>query len=424
MSESQVLNAIKQICDEKGISLESVIETIEAALAAAFRKDFGNKMQNIKVEFDPNTTKFKVFDVKTVVEDVPEEVLAELEQKETKKEDAKRENKTTEETEEEKKFNPKTEIQISEAKKLKKDAKLEDVIKTELKVPGDFGRMAAQTAKQVITQKIREAERETLFHEFKAKEGDLVMATVQRHEGRVVLVDLGRTTAIMPQEEQIIRERYSPGDHIKVYILSVEQTTKGPSIIISRSHPNIVKKLFELEIPEIASGTVEIKGIAREAGARSKVAVWTDQENIDPIGSCIGQRGARVHTIISELKGEKIDIILYDDDPQVYIKNSLSPAKILEIKINDKEKTSLATVAEDQLSLAIGKSGQNVRLAAKLTGWKIDIISDKGEKITPENLDGETDEKKTEEKPAAENPEKKPEKKDKPEKKTKAKKKK
>ncbi|MBU1164813.1 transcription termination factor NusA [Patescibacteria group bacterium] len=391
MSETQVLEAIKQICDEKGIAVDSVFETIEAALAAAYRKDYGNKMQNIKVEFDRKSTDFKVFDEKEVVEDQPEEVLEEIE-KEEKTEKDKKDNtvnkdsgEDSEGVEEKTKFNPKTQIQISDSKELKKGAKIGDIIKTELKVPGDFGRMAAQTAKQVITQKIREAERDTLYTEYKQKEGEIIMATVQRREGRVVLIDLGRLTAIMPSEEQIDRERYNPGDHVKVYILSVTQTTKGPEIIVSRSHPNIVSKLFELEIPEIAAGTVEIKGISRESGARSKVAVFTDQESIDPIGSCIGQRGARVHTIISELKGEKIDIILYDEDPTVFIKNALSPAKILEIKTNEKTKEALATVAEDQLSLAIGKAGQNVRLAAKLTGWKIDIVSDKGEKVTAES---------------------------------------
>jgi len=408
MSETQILAAIKQICDEKGIAIESVFETIEAALAAAYRKDFGNKMQNIKVEFDHETTDFKVYDIKEVVEDQPEEELAELEAgEEEKKEDKKKkdddkkkkdEKKSKEDDgedddEEKKRFNPKTQLQISEAKDIKKGAKIGDIIKTNLEVPGDFGRMAAQTAKQVITQKIREAERETMFIEFKSKEGEIIMATIQRREGRLVLVDLGKLTSLMPPEEQIDGEKYSPGDHVKVYILSVAQTTKGPEVIVSRSHPNIVKKLFELEIPEIASGVVEIKGISREAGSRSKVAVFTDQENIDPIGSCIGQRGARVHTIISELKGEKIDIVLWDEDPVVFIKNSLSPAKILDIKIDEKENSALATVAEDQLSLAIGRAGQNVRLAAKLTGWKIDIATDKGETITAESKVKDEEEK-------------------------------
>src|SRR3989338_5295832 len=266
-------------------------------------------------------------------------------------------------------------------------------------MPGDFGRMAAQTAKQVIIQKLRETERETIFQEFKQREGEILVGTVQRREGNLVLIDLGRTTALLPPEEQIRNENYTPGGHFKVYILSVNQTTKGPEIIVSRSHPEIVKKLFALEIPEIASGVVQVKAISREAGSRTKIAVATDQENIDPIGSCIGQRGARIQTIISELKGEKVDIIKYSEDPKEFIANALSRAKITEIKINEAEKTAVVKVREDQLSLVIGRWGQNVRLAARLTGWKIDIVSDAGKKIEVEEMGEET---KAEEKPEAE----------------------
>jgi len=406
MDQSSIAEAVKQICDEKGVPIESVVQTIEAALAAAYRKDFGEKNQNIKVEFDLNTGKIKVFDIKTVVEDVPEEELEEAikkegeEKKETAQKDDKKEKKEdgdkkeskedkkakTEEEEEEdaKRFNPKTDIQISDAQKIKKSYKIDDEIKTQLEVPGDFGRMAAQTAKQVIIQKLRETERETLYQEFKGQEGEILVGTVQRKEGNLVLIDLGRLTALLPPEEQIRNEGYAPGGHLKVYIISVSETTKGPEVIVSRSHPEIVKKLFALEIPEIANEVVEIKSVAREAGARSKIAVWTEQENIDPIGSCIGQRGARIQTIISELKGEKVDIIKYSDDPAEYIANALSPAKIIDIKINEEENSAVAKVAEDQLSLAIGKAGQNVRLAAKLTGWKIDIASEGGEKVEAE----------------------------------------
>ena len=393
MDQKSVAQAVKQICDEKGIAFEAVIETIEAALAAAYRKDFGEKNQNVKVEFDLQTGTSKIFDVKTVVEDVPEEVLAaELEAAEQRAErresfrdriDHRKEEKTEAkpaagegaEGEEVKRFNPKTDLQISDAKKIKKSYKLGDVIKTPLSTPGEFGRMAAQTAKQVITQKLRETERETLFQEYKDRAGEILVGTVQRREGRLVLIDLGRITALLPPEEQIHTESYTPGGHLKVFILSVEQTTKGPQIVVSRAHPEIVKKLFALEIPEIANGTVGIKAIAREAGSRSKVAVWTDEENIDPIGSCIGQRGARIQTIISELKGEKVDIIKYSDDAAEFISNALLPAKVIEVVLNEDSKTATAKVGEDQLSLAIGKGGQNVRLAAKLTGWKIDIIS-------------------------------------------------
>ena len=422
MDQGAIAEAVKQICDEKGISFESVLETINAALAAAYRKDFGEKNQNIEVDFDLETGQIKVFDIKTVVEDVPEEELAaqqaeaeaeaeakaSREPKPLKKEDVPAEKKTksetdsdeTEDEEEERRFNPKTDLQISDAKKLKKTAKLGDVIKTDLELPGDFGRMAAQTAKQVITQKLRETERATLYEEYKDREGEIIVGTVQRREGRTVLIDLGRMTAVLPGDEQINDENYTPGGSFKFYIVSVASTTKGPEIILSRSHPDIVRKLFTLEIPEIANGTVEIKGIAREAGHRSKVAVWTDEENIDPIGSCIGQRGARIQTIISELKGEKVDIIKWSEDPVEFIANALSPAKIEKITLNEDEKTATAQVDETQLSLAIGKAGQNVRLAAKLSGWRIDVVTDgqskakgdDGEETTTES-EAETTEK-------------------------------
>lgn len=396
---SEITQAIKQICDEKGISYDSVMETIKAALGAAYRKDFGNKLQNIQVEFDPETLKLEVFDVKTVVEDVPEEELeaieiSDSEEEKKQKEDLKKTKKYEElpegikaepgnsagNEEEKKHFNPKTEIQIKDAKEIKKSHAIGDIIKTQLEVPGSFGRMAAQTAKQVIIQKLREAERETVFNEFKNKENIILVGTVQRREGRMVFVDLGKATALLPMEEQIAREPYAPGEHLKVLVVSVNKTTKGPGIIVSRSRPELVGKFFEMEIPEIASGVVQIKGVSREAGSRTKIAVWTDQDNIDPIGSCIGQRGARVQTIISELKGEKVDIILYSEDPEEYISNALKPAKITSMKLSKEIKSAVVHVPEDQLSLAIGKSGQNVRLAARLTGWKIDIETDGGDK--------------------------------------------
>ena len=400
MDQQSIAEAVKQICDEKGVPLEAVIATIEAALAAAYRKDFGEKNQNIKVEFDLNTGKIEVFDVKLVVEDLPPEVLAQMEAEKLEREETKKSKKeekkeiaekiqkdsateTAAEGEEIKRFNSKTEIQLKDAILIKKDAQVAEEIKTELPVHGDFGRMAAQTAKQVIIQKLRETEREALFAEYKGREGEIVVGTVQRREGSLVLIDLGRITALLPPEEQIRSENYMPGSHFKVYIVAVTTTTKGPEVIVSRSHPEIVKKLFALEIPEVASGVVQIKAISREAGSRTKIAVWTDQENIDPIGSCIGQRGARIQTIISELKGEKVDIIKYSDDPAEFITNALSPAKITQMKIDEEHKIATAKVAENQLSLAIGKAGQNVRLAAKLTGWKIDIISTE-EKIVEE----------------------------------------
>jgi len=395
---SDITNAIKQICEEKNLSYEAVLETIESALAAAYRKDFGEKNQNIKVEFDPETGKSKVYDVKTVVEDMPEEIMAEDEEKDGAEAKEAKTEKTEENkaaaaapeaeadsealTEEVRKFNPKTELQIKDAKLIKKTAKVDDVIKTKLTVPEAYGRMAAQTAKQVIIQKLREAEREMIFSEFKDKEHEVVAGVVQRREGNVVLVDLGKAVGVLPVEEQIMGERYRPGDRIKIYVKYVGTTNRGPEIILSRTSEEILKKVFYLEIPEIANGLVEIKAVAREAGNRSKVAVAANGENVDPIGSCVGQRGARIQTIISELGGEKIDIIEYDEDIAKFITHALSPAKVLSVELNKEEKKAVAKVNEDQLSLAIGREGQNVRLAARLTDWKLDIVGEKAETKT------------------------------------------
>lgn len=397
MPQSPIEAAISQICQEKNLSEESVLQTIEAALAAAFRKDFGNKMQNILAEFNPKTGGVKVFDVKTVVEDLPEDyeeqlaALAEEKEKIKSQPDAgqsqaEKSSFVTDEGEEDedeiRRFNPKTEIQLKDAKEIDKKYKIGDEIVTPLEVPGEFGRMAAQTAKQVIIQKLREEERQNIYEEFKVLENQVINGSIQRREGRNVLVDLGHATAIMLPEDQVERERYNIGNRMKFYLRSVEQSSRGPQLIVSRSSKEIVGKIFEMEIPEIANNSIEIKSIAREAGNRSKVAIFTDDENIDPIGSCVGQRGARIQTIISELNGEKVDIILWDEDPVKFITNALSPAKIISIELkeseNEEEKVALATVKEDQLSLAIGRAGQNVRLASKLTGWKIDIVSDTG----------------------------------------------
>jgi N utilization substance protein A len=387
---SDITSAIKQICDEKNLSYEAVLETIESALAAAYRKDFGEKNQNIKVEFDPETGKSKVFDVKMVVEDLPEEELAEAEEAEEEPaKDEKRkkgapaapvkEEVAVEGEEEKKKFNPKTEIQISEAKALKKSSKIGDEIKTKLEVPAAYGRMAAQTAKQVIIQRLREAEREMVFDEFKDKENEVISGVIQRREAGLVLIDLGKAVGVLPPDEQIYGERYNPGDRIKIYVKEVRVTPKGPEVVLSRTSEEILKKVFYLEIPEISNGLIELKAVAREAGSRAKVAVFTNSDKVDPIGSCVGQRGSRIQTIIQELGGEKVDIIQYDDDAVRFITNALSPAKIVGVELNDQEKKAVVAVAEDQLSLAIGKGGQNARLAARLTGWKIDIVS-KGEK--------------------------------------------
>lgn len=375
MDKKQLAATVKQICDEKNISIESVIETIEAALAAAYRKDFGTKLQNIKVDFDLETGESQIFDIKTVVEDVPPELLDEngfliVPEGEEGAEDQPEES---EEDDDALRYNPKTDLQITEAKKLDKKYELGDVIKTALEIPEDYGRMAAQTAKQVIIQKLREAERQVQFEDFKGREGEMLTGTVQRREGYRVLVDLGNVTALLPQEEQVRGERYNIGDRIRVLLVSVEQTTKGPSIIVSRAHADVLRSLFEMEIPEIASGVVEIKAIAREPGSRSKVAVYTEDESIDPIGSCVGQRGARIQTIINELGGEKVDIIEWDEDIEKFLAQAISPAKADTIDINEEEKSAVIHVVSDQLSLAIGKAGQNVRLAVKLTGWDINI---------------------------------------------------
>lgn len=365
-----IASAIKQISDDKGIPQEQVVEALDAALAAAYRKDFGKKNDNIKVEFDIKKGTFRVFDIKEVVEDLKEgeeamddESIEEL-------------TRTSEEGEELRpRFNPKLHIMLTEALALKSDAVLGEEIKTELPAPdlNAFGRMAAQTAKQVLIQKDREAERSLLFNQFKEKQDTIAIGTVQRREEHRVLVDFGKVTAIMPLSEQISRERYNPADRIKVYVISVQSSAKGPEIIVSRAHPGFVKKIFEAEIPEISNGAIEIKAVSREAGQRAKVAVFSHQEAIDPIGSCIGQRGSRIQTIVTELGGEKVDLILFDEDSARYISNALSPAKVISIELDELAKLARVLVASDQLSLAIGKAGQNVRLASQLTGWNIEV---------------------------------------------------
>jgi len=367
---SDITSAIKQICDEKNLSYEAVLETIESALAAAYRKDFGEKNQNIKVEFEPETGGSKVFDVKIVVEDQPE---PEEESLEEGSEDLSSEASAQED--EEPKFNPKTMLSISEAKLIKKTAKIGDELKMQLEVPAAYGRMAAQTAKQVIIQRLREAERDMVFSEFKDKEAEVVTGVIQRRDGGVVFVDLGKAIGVLLPDEQIYGERYVVGERVKVYVKEVKLTSKGPEIVLSRTSDEILKKIFYLEIPEISNGLIELKSVAREAGARSKVAVFTSSDKVDPIGSCVGQRGARIQTIIQELGGEKVDIIQYDEDAAKFISNALAPAKISSVEVNPDDKRAVVTVNEDQLSLAIGKGGQNARLAAHLTGWKIDIVS-------------------------------------------------
>jgi len=378
-NSNNILAAIEQICQEKNISKEQVLEAIEQALASAFRKDFGTKQQNLKINFHPENGQMEVFDEKTVVEDLPEMEKLEIEQEEIPLIEKKTEDG---EENEKKRFNPKTEIQISEItgdkdwinvdEKIKK-IKIGDIIRKKLEITSDFGRIAAQTAKQVIIQRLREAERDMIYEKYKTLEGLVISGLIQRRERRSILIDLNDATALLPYYEQVEEESYRPDQKIKIYILSVEKSPKGPEIIVSRRHPDILRELFKMEIPEIANGAVEIKGIAREAGFRSKIAVWTKEESIDPIGACIGQRGVRIQTIIGEIGGEKIDIIEYNENIGKFIINSLAPAKVSSIEVNEKERFASVKIKRNQLSLAIGRDGQNVRLAAKLTGWRIDV---------------------------------------------------
>lgn len=396
--------AIAQIAGEKGISAEKIIESIEAAIAAAYKKEYGKKGQIIKAELNPGTGLVKFWQVKLVVsEDMiySEEELEKLKEKSASLTDMMIRQKEGEENEEQGKkvrFNPEKHIMLEEAKKIKSGIKTGEELEIPLEPKEDYGRIAAQTAKQVILQKIREAERDTIFNEYKSKEGEILSGIVQRIEGRNIYVDIGKTLGILPKEEQVPGEFYRPGQRLKFYILKVEETPKGPAVFLSRAYPKLVSKLFELEVPEISQGTVLIKSIAREAGFRSKVAVSSEEEGVDPIGSAVGQRGTRVMAVINELGGEKIDIIEYSDDPEKFIANALSPAKVLEVKIMPKNK-ALCIVPEEQLSLAIGKDGQNVRLAAKLTGWKIDIRAPgETEEIEEEKEEGDKEKSKQKEK--------------------------
>ena len=386
MELKSFLSAIAQIAEEKGIPLEKVIESIESAIAAAYKKEYGKKGQIIRAKLDPKTGKMRFWQVKLVVDKTmiySEKELRELKEKRTKKE-------KEEKKQEEKKvrFNPEKHIMIEDAKKIKSDIKPGEELILPLETKEKFGRIATQTAKQVILQKIREAEKEAIFNEFKSKEDQIISGVVQRVEPKAVYLDLGKAVGILPKKEQVPGEFYRPGQRLKVYILKVEQTPKGPMIFLSRAYPKIVTRLFELEVPEVSAGQVEIKSLAREPGSRTKIAVASKAEGVDPIGAMVGQRGTRVMAVINELGGEKIDIVEYSDEPEKYIKNSISPAKITEVKILPKNR-ALVIVPEDQLSLAIGKDGQNVRLAAKLTGWKIDVR-------TPEQIKKEEIEEKEE----------------------------
>jgi transcription termination/antitermination protein NusA len=338
---SELLDALDILEKEKGISRDVLVEAIEAALVSAYKRNF-SQAQNVRTDFNLMTGSMKVFARKEVVDEV---------------------------------FDSRLEISLEDARKTNPGYEVGDVVEIEV-TPKDFGRIAAQTAKQVVTQRVREAERGIIYEEFIDREDDIMTGIVQRKDGRFAYVSLGRTEALLPANEQMPNEKYNHNDRLKVYLTKVEKTTKGPQIFISRTHPNLLKRLFELEVPEIYEGIVEIKSVAREAGDRSKVSVYSDNPEVDPVGACVGPKGARVQAIVDELKGEKIDIVKYSKDPVEFVANALSPSKVLDVIVNEQEKSTVVIVPDYQLSLAIGKRGQNARLAAKLTNWKIDIKSE------------------------------------------------
>lgn len=386
MLDIKIFNsALEQLEEERGIPKEKILEAIEQALAAAYKKDYGKKGQIIRASFDQSSGKTEFSQVKIVVDDSTVRMVEESEEEDTTPKEPKEGAEGEEEQDLRPRFNPEHHILLEDARKIKKDAALDEEIVFPLEPKDDYGRIAAQTAKQVIIQKIREAEKVSVMGEYTGKKGEVVNGIVQRVEHGNVFVDLGRTVAILPAEEQIPGERYRQGGRIKAYVIDVTESPRGISIRLSRTHPQLIKKLFAVEAPEIASGVVEIKSIAREAGARSKIAVLTNDEKVDPIGACVGQRGIRVSTVTNELAGEKIDIIEWSSDPGTFVAAALSPAKIIDIKVNEEEKRAKVIVAEDQLSLAIGKGGQNVRLAAKLTGWRIDIEGAGGDVVVAVN---------------------------------------
>lgn len=377
MLDIKILHAtLDQLESEKMIPRARIIDAIEQSLAAAYKKDYGKKGQIVRATLDLETGEVSFLQVKRVVDEttvrppLTEEEIAQLGESHTF--DASPE--TEEETSEIRpRFDSEKHIYIEDARKIKAGVTLDEELVFPLESLEDFGRIAAQTAKQVIMQRIREAEKDSVFEEFQKHLGEIVSGVIQKVHRGMVIVDLGRVTGIIPKEEQIPGEYYKPGQRLKGYLYQVESTTRGISLKISRSHPRFIEALFAIESPEVAEGLVEIKSIAREAGSRSKIAVVSYDENIDPIGACVGQKGVRVNTVTSELSGEKIDIILWAEDPLEFVSNSLAPARVLDITLSEEEKIAHVDVAEDQLSLAIGKGGQNVRLAVKLTHWKIDI---------------------------------------------------
>lgn len=383
MFDLKVINSVvAQLEEERGIPREKSIEAIAMALATAYKREYGKKGQIIRASFDPNSGGVEFWQVKVVVS--REQVIMEGDE-----EMAHEEIKDADVEDIKIRFNPEQHMLFEDAKKIKKDAQIGDELIFPLEIKADFGRIAAQTAKQVIIQKIREAEKISVMGEFGQKEGEIVIGNVERVERGIVYINMGRALGIIPYEEQIPSERWKTGDRIRAYLYAVEETPKGIVLKLSRAHPKFLAKLFETETPEIAAGTVEIKAIAREAGSRSKVAVISHDPHIDPRGSMIGQHGVRVSTVTSELSGEKIDIVEWNEDPALFIEEALSPAEVVSLELIEEEHRAIVTVTEDEQSLAIGKGGQNVRLAAKLTGWKIDIKSTGGDTLSEEEPEEE-----------------------------------
>lgn len=370
MFDLKVIQAVLgQLEEERGIPREKIIEAIEAALATAYKKEYGKKGQIVRAKFDTATGEVEFFQVKVVVD--PEKVIFDDEAETLPPPTA------DGEMDERIRFNAEHHMLLEDAKKIKKGVEVDEEVIFPLEMKDDYGRIAAQTAKQVIIQKIREAEKTSVISEFGKREGEVVTGTVQRSERGNIYLDIGRSIAILPYEEQIPGEHWKQGERIRAYLFRVDDAARGVFLKVSRSHPKFLEKLFAMESPEVANGVVEIKGVAREAGSRSKIAVHSTDSNVDPVGSMVGSRGVRVTTVTTELHGERIDIIEWSADAKKYIEESLSPAKIASIVLNEEEKKATVTVDAEEQSLAIGKGGQNVRLAAKLTGWKIDIVATK-----------------------------------------------
>lgn len=363
-------SALDELQAERGISRESVIDALATALAAAYRREYGKRGQIIRATFNPETGDMEFRQAKIVVDTT----LVRMEDEEPTAPPAGGEDHRS-------RFNPEQHIMIEDARRIKRDAQLDEEISFPLEAQEDFGRIAAQAAKQVIMQKVREAERASIISEYGEKEGDIVTGHVQRFERGNLFVDLGRATAILPYDEQIPGERYRQGERVRALLLRVDEGVRGTFIRLSRSHPRFLTKLFETEVPEMANGVVEVKGIVREPGSRAKIAVFSNDDHVDPVGALVGQRGVRVAVVTSELGGEKIDVVEWSEKPEEFVKEALKPAQVLDIELDEDENRATVKVAEDQQSLAIGRGGQNVRLAARLTGWKIDIRSAGGEQV-------------------------------------------